>query len=286
MTLTWSCTDTGSGPASATVTRTLSTDGANQSSTGTCTDLAGNSAGDTQTGIEIDTTPPVVTASPSDSLGANAWHATPFTVHWDGSDPGAGIESCSSDSSVSAETASGNVQGTCTDLAGNSATATYPYKLDTEAPTIAASDITATGTNAGLVVASYSNVSASDNLGSAVVSCTPYAPHTFPAGQTTPVSCTATDNAGNQSTASFHVQVDGTSRSHRCRHELRIFQTWRHVRHVDAGRPESGLPAHERRSHRRRLASGRCDRVRDRRFRLDVHARDSDVHPQRCPGRG
>ena len=210
VTLTWDCTDGGSGAADATVSHTLLSDGARQSSTGTCTDLAGNSVSDTQNGIDIDTTGPVVTPRPSAPANANGWHAAPFTVTWDGSDAGSGIASCSSDSSISAETANATAQGTCTDLAGNSTTADYGYKLDTEAPTLLQSDISAHGTNAGLLVSSYPDVSATDNFGAPTIACTPSAPHTFPAGQSTLVSCTAADAAGNQATGSFHVQIDGT----------------------------------------------------------------------------
>ncbi len=210
VTLTWDCTDGGSGAVAATLSHTLVSDGAGQSSTGTCTDLAGNSVSDTQNGIDIDTTGPVVTPHPSTAADPNGWHAAPFTVTWDGSDAGSGIASCSSDSAISVETAGANAQGTCTDLAGNSSTADYDYKLDTEAPTLLQSDISAQGTNAGLLVSSYPGVSATDNFGTPTIACTPSAPHTFAAGQSTLVSCTATDAAGNQATGSFHVQVDGT----------------------------------------------------------------------------
>src|SRR5207248_1264167 len=64
VTLTWSCSDALSG-APASVTRTVTTEGANQSSTATCTDAAGNSASDTQTGISIDKTAPSLTCSAS-----------------------------------------------------------------------------------------------------------------------------------------------------------------------------------------------------------------------------
>src|SRR5207302_1529286 len=47
--LTWSCSDALSGTPAAT-TRTVSAEGANQSVTGTCTDAAGNTASNTQTG--------------------------------------------------------------------------------------------------------------------------------------------------------------------------------------------------------------------------------------------
>jgi hypothetical protein len=210
VTLTWDCTDGGSGPVAPTVSRTLSSDGANQSSTGTCTDEAGNTTSDSQNGVDIDTTAPTVTASPSDPANANGWNAAPFTIGWDGTDAVSGIATCSSDIAIAVETAGGSAQGSCTDLAGNSATATYPYKLDTEAPTLTAGDISATGTNAGLLVSAYSNVTANDNYGTPAVSCTPQAPYTFAAGQSTPVSCTATDAAGNQATGTFQVQVDGT----------------------------------------------------------------------------
>jgi len=58
--LVWACSKNRSGPVEPTVTKTVSTDGANQSATGTCEDQAGNSASDTQTGIDVDTTRPTV----------------------------------------------------------------------------------------------------------------------------------------------------------------------------------------------------------------------------------
>src|SRR5688500_2678006 len=60
VTVNWSCTDTPSGPASASVSQTISTEGTNQSATGTCLDLAGNSASNTQSGFNIDKTNPTL----------------------------------------------------------------------------------------------------------------------------------------------------------------------------------------------------------------------------------
>ena len=59
--LNWSCSDSLSGAVQATVSQTVSTEGANQTATGTCMDKAGNSASNTQSGINIDKTPPVLT---------------------------------------------------------------------------------------------------------------------------------------------------------------------------------------------------------------------------------
>jgi uncharacterized repeat protein (TIGR01451 family) len=54
VTVTWSCTDVRSGPVSTTVTQAVSAQGAGQSATGTCTDLAGNAVSSTVMGISID----------------------------------------------------------------------------------------------------------------------------------------------------------------------------------------------------------------------------------------
>jgi hypothetical protein len=209
VTVAWSCTDSGSGAVSTTVTHTLSGDGAGQTSTGTCTDAAGNSASDVQTGIDIDQTAPTVSGGASVAADANGWRSAPFSVHWSAVDGGAGVDTCAADATVSTEGASGSVTGTCTDFAGNIGTAVFGYKLDTESPTLTVADVTLAASNAGVTVPSYSNVSATDNLGTPTVTCTPAAPHVFPGGQTTPVSCTATDAAGSATTHSFNVQVPG-----------------------------------------------------------------------------
>jgi hypothetical protein len=61
VTVTWSCDDgDGSGVVSRSVEQVVSTSGANQSSTGTCTDNADNESTNTVQGINIDTTAPTI----------------------------------------------------------------------------------------------------------------------------------------------------------------------------------------------------------------------------------
>jgi hypothetical protein len=63
VTVSFACSDALSGlaPGSPPVPTVLSKEGANQSATGTCTDIAGNSASATKQGIKIDKTPPNIT---------------------------------------------------------------------------------------------------------------------------------------------------------------------------------------------------------------------------------
>ena len=58
VTLTWNCSDAVSGPVVAQVFQSLSAEGAAQHATGTCADRAGHTAGNTQSGINIDKTSP------------------------------------------------------------------------------------------------------------------------------------------------------------------------------------------------------------------------------------
>jgi hypothetical protein len=67
ITVSWNCTDALSGPVSAQVAQTLSSEGANQSLTGACVDLADNTTTDTRGALSLDKTPPSVacTADPA-----------------------------------------------------------------------------------------------------------------------------------------------------------------------------------------------------------------------------
>lgn len=80
--------------------------------------------------------------------------------------------------------------------------------MDTTAPTITCpSNMTVQATSAEGAIVNFSAV-ASDNCGSAEVTYEPEPGSTFPIGVTT-VQCTATDDAGNESTCSFDVTVGG-----------------------------------------------------------------------------
>jgi outer membrane protein assembly factor BamB len=80
------------------------------------------------------------------------------------------------------------------------------YGTDNTAPTISVpGTITATATSAAGATVTYS-VSATDPDGTATVNCTPASASTFAIGATT-VRCTASDSAGNTSSASFLVVV-------------------------------------------------------------------------------
>src|SRR5262245_59955521 len=75
ITVTFTGTDTLSGLASCTPSVVKSSEGADQSATGTCTDNAGNtSAPVTVSNINIDKTAPTLTGSKNPAANANGWN--------------------------------------------------------------------------------------------------------------------------------------------------------------------------------------------------------------------
>jgi len=124
VTVSFSCSDGGSGIASCSSPTTLTAEGAGQSASGTATDLAGNSASTTVGGINIDKTAPTITGSRAPLANANGWNNTNVTVSFSCADSLSGVDSCSSPTTLTGEGANQSVTGTVTDKAGNSASAT------------------------------------------------------------------------------------------------------------------------------------------------------------------
>ena len=207
VTVTWSCADVGTGVVAGTVSATLSGDGANQTAQATCADGAGNETVASLPGIDIDTGAPLIAATPSREPDLAGWNREPFAVTWAGSAV-SGMAGCDDPTLYTGPAAGvGTLHGSCTSTAGASAQGDFAFKYDPTPPVLLAPAIDAEATDpAGVVVGTYPGLSASDALSSAVVACTPAAPHRFAIGTTT-VSCTATDAAGNVAARSFEVRV-------------------------------------------------------------------------------
>ncbi len=126
VTVNWNCSDAMSGTSSASVSQTLTNEGANQNANGTCQDNAGNTAADTQSGISIDKTAPVLapTVSPNPVLLNGSATASP-----NASDALSGIASQSCDAPNTASVGNKSLNCTATDLAGNTATAFADYRV-------------------------------------------------------------------------------------------------------------------------------------------------------------
>jgi hypothetical protein len=101
VTVTFMATDSGSGVASVTPPVTLSREGTNQKVTGTAKDRAGNSASLDVTGLNIDKTPPVITASVTPtSLWPPNGRLTPVVVSGQVSDSLSGLDLASASYTV------------------------------------------------------------------------------------------------------------------------------------------------------------------------------------------
>ena len=137
VTVTWTCADALSGTTDPGGSIVLG-EGADQSVTRTCTDRAGNSASAEVTGVKVDTTAPVITlqsrTAPYDDRG---WNSGDVTVTWTCTDGGSGPVRSSITRVVSTPGADQTVGATCTDLAGNVASATVGgINIDTTSPSI------------------------------------------------------------------------------------------------------------------------------------------------------
>lgn len=126
-TVTFTCSDKTSGVASCPLPVTVSTEGANQVVPGTATDLAGNTASTSVT-INLDMTPPTITAAISPPPDAAGYNSGPVTVTFTCSDALSGVASCPAPVSVTTEGTT-SVPASAIDVAGNIATITVTVNI-------------------------------------------------------------------------------------------------------------------------------------------------------------
>jgi hypothetical protein len=129
VTVTWSCTDL-VGVLSASVSQTVSAEGAGQSATGTCEDTSGNTADDTVSGINIDLTAPSVALVGGPANGGSYYFGSvPVAPTCSASDALSGLNGACSVSGYSNAIGSHTVTASATDKAGNSASASATYTV-------------------------------------------------------------------------------------------------------------------------------------------------------------
>ena len=178
VTVNWTCLDNLSGVVAASISQTLNSEGSGQSASGTCLDKAGDFTANSQTGINIDKTSPVL-ALPTDMV-VEATVPTGATVNYSASvtdNLDAGI-------SVACIPASGGlflfgntaINCSATDLASNSAAGSFHVIVqDTTPPVIAAHgdvlDATLQTNGANVIYTNPVTLDAVDGAG--VANCSP-----------------------------------------------------------------------------------------------------------------
>lgn len=207
VTVTFNCSDQTSGVANCPAPQTVATEGANQVISGTATDKAGNIAS-ASVMVNLDKTPPNITATASPGPNAAGWNNTPVTVTFFCSDPTSGIGNCPQAQTVSSDGKNQVISGTATDTAGNTASASVAVSIDQTPPAITA------------VVSPTPNVAGWNNTDPTVTfSCTDSASGiaTCPPPQTITdegvnqiINGTAFDNADNSANTSVTINLDKT----------------------------------------------------------------------------
>lgn len=156
-----------------------------------------------------DVTPPLIVPHVAGPLGAAGWYVGDATVTWAVSDPESPFTTSGCDTTtVDADTAGLTLTCAATS-AGGSASASLIVKRDATPPTLdtpAAIALDAVMPAGAIVLFA---ATAADALDPApTVLCTPASGTVFPIGSTT-VACSAVDEAGNTTSASFVVHVRG-----------------------------------------------------------------------------
>lgn len=229
ITATFVCLDNLSGVASCPPVQIISTEGPNQTVTGSVVDVAGNTSTDSFV-LNIDKTAPTISAIASPAANAAGWNATDVTVDYTCGDTLSGVANCPSPVIQSTEGANQVVTGTATDIAGNTADASVTLNIDKTAPGL--SIVTPTegqltpgqpaiqinyqslsGIDTGSLTLSYNGVPL-------VATCTPTAtsatciPDAPLPGTTIAMTVQITDIAGNPSTANVTFVIDSDGDGH------------------------------------------------------------------------
>ena len=193
----------------------LSTEGAGQSASGTCTDNAGNVSGlAAASGINIDLTNPTLTLPSTitvEATGPSGAIVNYVAFAGDNLDPSP-IFNCSNPSGSTFAVGTTTVNCSATDQAGNMETGSFNIVIqDTTSPTLLLpANITTEATGSSGAVVTFSAAASDIVDGPLPVTCIPASGATFALGTTT-VNCSATDAQSNPTNGSFTVTVQDTT---------------------------------------------------------------------------
>src|SRR4051794_5088763 len=211
VTVTFTCGDTLSGVASCTAPVDVTTEGGH-SVAGAATDSAGNSASDTAT-VNIDRSPPTISASPDRAANGNGWYNDDVTVTFSCADQVtlSGLADCPVARSLG-EGQHQSTSGTAHDNAGNSATVTLSgIDIDKTKPTItgtASPAANGAGWNNGAVTVTWV---CSDALSGLASTACPAPTVVGGEGGELSASASVTDRAGNTATGTVSpIKIDQT----------------------------------------------------------------------------
>src|ERR1044071_4786023 len=220
VTITYLCSDSLSGIAVCPLPVAGSSEGAAESFSAQAVDQAGN-VSTVSTTLNIDKTPPIVTAATAPPSNGAGWNNTDVTVTYSCSDGLSGVASCPSTTVISSEGQNQSVPGQARDVAGNASAAAVTVSIDKTAPTIiqiTAPDHISRLHGGQVSVTVNDNFSVSQVVISAndtplgTFNAAPYqvdlqVPVTANPGDTITVTVLATDAAGNTQTSSRGVRV-------------------------------------------------------------------------------
>ncbi|HZR31499.1 MAG TPA: hypothetical protein VFA76_06565 [Terriglobales bacterium] len=212
VTVSFVCGDSLSGVVSCPTPMLISSEGANQVVSATIQDKAGNSAS-ASVQLNIELTPPSISASVNPSPNSAGWNNTDVTVTFACGNSLSGGVMCPPPATVTTEGLNQAVMGTVRDIAGNAASATANVSIDKTAPTVwitsPANGVTVSNDQLQVLgtlsdaLSKVTNVSCNGmpaNLGSADFSCV----LTLSQGLNT-IEVIAMDAAGNSGSSTIHV---------------------------------------------------------------------------------
>jgi len=186
-------------------------DDANATSSGSCTDAAGNTS-TAALGFQYDATGPAVTVNAARVPDHASWYNRPVGISWSGTDATSGVDSCSAPITYSGpDSANASSVGGCTDHAGNSASPPpLAFRYDATAPVTSIAPGRAADANGWYNHALRISWAGSDPT-SGVNSCTSVL-YSGPDAGSGARTGGCTDEAGNSSPPStFRFHYDGTA---------------------------------------------------------------------------
>ena len=186
-------------------------DSQNASVSGSCVDHAGNTRVRTFT-LSYDATAPQVTgSSPSRGPDRNGWYNHVFTVTFAGADATSGIDSCTQTTYSGPDDATGTINGTCLDRAGNtSSSGAFNFMYDSTGPVVTATPSRSPDSNGWYNHALTVSFNGSDAT-SGMDSCVPPQGYSGPDSANASVSGSCRDLAGNTTVKVFALSYDATA---------------------------------------------------------------------------